>query len=88
MKISDERNNGELIRWQETESGEVYEFSIPDYSEKPFIGMIMMKHSFDFDPEDYILHIIDLENGYGMSIEESSKIEYVKRVGAKLILTC
>lgn len=86
MKISDERNNGELIRWHETESGEVYEFSVPDYSEKPFIGMVMRNDSFDFDPEDYILHIIDLENGYGMSIEESSEIEYIKILKTRLVL--
>lgn len=87
MRISDERNNSELIKLCETESGEVYEFSMPTYSDHPFIGMVMTKDSFDFDSEDDILLIIDLENGYGISVEDTSDIDYVKRVEAKLILT-
>lgn len=87
MRISDERGKNELIEPYETQNGEVYEFSVPAYSEKPFIGMVMIDDSFDLNPEGGTLLIIDLENGYGISVEDTSEIDYVKRVEAKLILT-
>lgn len=86
MKIKDERNNSKLIEWHETIKGEVYEFSIPTYSDEPFIGMVIYDSSFNFNPSDDTLLIIDLEEGYGMTVYGNSQIDYIKKLKTELTI--
>ena len=85
MKIVDERTNCAKMNWFETTNGEVYEFSIPIYSHRPFIGMVISDDSFILGPEEDSLLIIDLEAGYGISIR-GRDIEYIKKLETELAI--
>lgn len=85
MRINDERIDT-LIDWWETVPGEVYEFSIPSYHDRPFIGMIICDGSFNLEATEDKALILDLGKAYGITIYDIEQISYIQKIKTELII--
>lgn len=85
MRINDERIDT-LIEWWETVPGEIYEFSIPSYRDRPFIGMIIHDGSFNLGTTEDRTLILDLEKAYGITIYDTEQISYIQKIKTELTI--